>query len=240
MSSQTKRKIGKILVGFAFSPSSKVLIFRNPGSQHWYIQKYHTQILENLHENWLCKHFQTAVLLQQSIQAIPSSVTISRKSLDLSFFCPEMLHAKHTPGCLFLAGAFPRLKSPVAAPTEPLGGSFWFSVELSISVLWDSELLKKLDFSLSPSLILLLQLNPCANLKQSLHAAVNCCPAHDTFHIHLQVIAGLGSQPYLHLRHWCFPSFLSSEKKPKGRVSKIMSIVCFSPLRSPGEHYWDS
>ncbi|XP_068048068.1 uncharacterized protein [Anomalospiza imberbis] len=31
-------------------------------------------------------------------------------------------------------------------------------------------------------------LNPCANLKQSPHAAVNCCPAHDAFHIHLQCL----------------------------------------------------
>lgn len=129
--------------------------------------------------------FPNSCLLQESIQAIPSLVTISRKSLGLSFFCHEMLHTKHTPSYLFLAGAFPRLKSPVATPTEPLGGSFWSPVVLPISVLWDSEL-KKLDFSLNPSVILLLQLNPCANLKQSPHAAVNCCPAHDTFHIHLQ------------------------------------------------------
>ncbi|XP_033370472.1 basic proline-rich protein-like isoform X3 [Parus major] len=32
------------------------------------------------------------------------------------------------------------------------------------------------------------QLNPCANLKQNPHAAVNGCPAHATFHIHMQVL----------------------------------------------------
>ncbi|XP_039576040.1 protein transport protein SEC31-like isoform X1 [Passer montanus] len=31
-------------------------------------------------------------------------------------------------------------------------------------------------------------LNPCANLKPSPHAAVNCCPAHDTFHIPVQCL----------------------------------------------------
>ncbi|RLV91664.1 hypothetical protein DV515_00014047 [Chloebia gouldiae] len=36
-------------------------------------------------------------------------------------------------------------------------------------------------------------LSPCANLKRSPHAAVNCCPAHDTFHIHLQ---GHKSKPH--------------------------------------------
>lgn len=57
MSSQIRRKIGKLLVVFASSPSSKILMFGNPGSQHWYNQKYHTEILENLNENQLCKHF---------------------------------------------------------------------------------------------------------------------------------------------------------------------------------------
>ncbi|KAL2309762.1 hypothetical protein Nmel_005991, partial [Mimus melanotis] len=33
---------------------------------------------------------------------------------------------------------------------------------------------------------LLSELNPCANLNQSPHAAVNYCPAHATFHIHVQ------------------------------------------------------
>lgn len=90
----------------------------------------------------------------------------------------------------------PQLQLQVSCSSrEPLRSSSWFPVALSISMLWDSELCKKLDFPPNPSEILLLQLNPCANLKQIPHAAVNCFPAHATFHIHVEVIAGLGSQP---------------------------------------------
>lgn len=88
----------------------------------------------------------------------------------------------------------PQLQLQVSCSSrDPLGSSSWLPVVLSISVLWDSELCKKLDFPRNPSVILLLQLNPCANLKQSPHTAVNYYPVHATFHIHMQVIAGLES-----------------------------------------------
>lgn len=87
----------------------------------------------------------------------------------------------------------PQLQLQVSCSSrEPLGGSSWFPVVLSISVLWDSELCKKLDFPPNVSEILLLQLNPCANLKQIPHAAVNCFPAHTTFHIHVQINCWIG------------------------------------------------